>query len=356
MAHDRENGSDATRRTLLGAAMLGWTLPEAISAAHAQAPQTAAVPADAMVVTLLGTGSPSPNPARFSAATLVQAGGLNMLFDAGRGCDTRLRQIGVPLGSVAPVFLTHFHSDHTVGLPDFWMTGYIQTSYAMRRSPMVLIGPEGTKQMADGMRGAFMADIRIRMADEGTPEVATQIDARDFEPALGNRPGSEGVVYQQNGVTVTAFTVNHGPLIKPAVGYRVDYAGRSVLISGDTKFDQNIIRYGTGVDLLIHEVCDAPADVLDKLQNRAVMDHHTSPEEAGTVFKAAGPRLAAYTHIIQLTARGATNTPDVAQIEAATRRTYAGPLVVGDDLMRFVIRDDAVTIQRWNSERQAYGK
>ena len=354
MTHDRDSEADASRRALLGAALLGWILPELVSPAQAQAPQTAAVPADAMVVTLLGTGSPSPNPARFSAATLVQAGGLNMLFDAGRGCDTRLRQIGVQLGSIAPVFLTHFHSDHTVGLPDLWMTGYIQTSYAMRRSPMVLIGPEGTKQMAEGMRGAFMADIRIRMADEGTPEIATQIDARDFESALGNRPDSEGVVYEANGVTVTAFTVNHGPLIKPAVGYRVDHAGRSVLISGDTKFDQNIIRHGMGVDLLIHEVCDAPTDVLDKLQNRAVMDHHTSPEEAGTVFEAAKPKLAAYTHIIQLTARGATNTPDVAQIEAATRRTYAGPLVVGDDLTRFVINHETVAIQRWSSERQAY--
>jgi ribonuclease Z len=81
-----------------------------------------------MTVTLLGTGSPSPNPVRFSAATLVQAGGLNMLFDAGRGCTIRLRQLGVRLGSVSPVFLTHFHSDHTVGLPDIWMTGYIQTA------------------------------------------------------------------------------------------------------------------------------------------------------------------------------------------------------------------------------------
>lgn len=336
-----------SRRGVLraGAGVLGaWLAPSALPAAAWAQPAPTAV--DTMTVTLLGTGSPSPNPARFSAATLVQAGGFNMLFDAGRGCTIRLRQIGVRLGSVAPVFLTHFHSDHTVGLPDLWMTGYIQTAYAMRGAPMVLIGPEGTKHMAEGMRDAFIADVRTRMADEKTPEIATEIDAREFN--------GDGVVFEANGVKVTAFAVNHGPLIHPAYGYRVDHAGRSVLISGDTKLDEAVIRHGTGVDLLIHEVCDAPPNVLDKLQNRAVMEHHTSPEEAGTVFSRARPKLAAYTHIIQLTPRGATTAPDVAQIEAATRRTYAGPLVVGEDLMRFVIGGDSVMVQRWDAARQAY--
>ncbi len=302
-------------------------------------------PTDTITVTLLGTGSPSPNPARFSAATLVQAGGLNMLFDAGRGSTIRLRQLGVRLGSISPTFITHFHSDHTVGLPDLWMTGYIQTAYAKRSEPMLVIGPPGTKYMADTMRAAFVEDRRIRMADEKVPEIATEINARDFE---GN-----GVVYEANGVKVTAFAVNHGALIKPAYGYRVDYAGRSVLLTGDTKFDENVIKHGEGVDLLIHEVCAAPPEVLKDLNNQAVMDHHTSPEEAGTVFSRAKPKMAAYTHIIQLTARGATNEPDVAQIEAATRRTYSGPLVVGDDLTRFVI-GDTVKVQRWDPALQAY--
>jgi ribonuclease Z len=346
MANTLERTPRLSRRGVLraGFGLLGASLaPSGVSAPTWA--QSAPAAAGTMTVTLLGTGSPSPNPVRFSAATLVQAGGLNLLFDAGRGCTIRLRQLGVRLGSVAPVFLTHFHSDHIVGLPDIWMTGYIQTAYAMRSAPMVLIGPEGTKQMAEGMRAAFMADIRIRMADENTPEAATRIDARDFN--------GDGVVFEADGVKVTAFAVNHGPLIQPACGYRVDHAGRSMLISGDTKFDEAVVRHGTGVDLLLHEVCDASPDVLDRLQNRAVMDHHTSPEEAGTVFARAKPKLAAYTHIIQLTQRGATNTPDVAQIEAATRRTYSGPLVVGEDLMRFVV-GDGVAVQRWDAARQAY--
>lgn len=298
-----------------------------------------------ITVTLLGTGSPSPNPHRFSSATLVQAGGLNMVFDAGRGSTIRLRQLGVRLGSIGPVFLTHFHSDHTVGLPDLWMTGYIQTSYAKRSEPMVIIGPEGTKHMADTMRAAFVEDRKIRIADEKLPEVATEIDARDFS--------GDGVVFEAQGVKVTAFAVNHGPLIHPAFGYRVDYAGRSVLITGDTKFDEAVIKHGQGVDLLIHEVCAAAPEVLKEFNNQAVMDHHTSAEEAGTVFSKAKPKLAAYTHIIQLTAKGATNQPDITQIEAATRRTYAGPLVVGDDLTRFVI-GDTVKVQRWDLATQGY--
>ena len=303
MANDLDRTPSLPRRGALraGSGLLGAWLAPSVFPAQAWA-QSAPAAAGTMTVTLLGTGSPSPNPVRFSAATLVQAGGLDMLFDAGRGCTIRLRQLGVRLGGVSPVFLTHFHSDHTVGLPDIWMTGYIQTAYAMRSEPMVLIGPEGTKQMAEGMRAAFGADIRIRMADENTPEVATRIDAREFN--------GDGAVFEADGVKVTAFAVNHGPLIRPACGYRVDHAGRSVLISGVTKFDEAVVRYGTGVDLLLHEVCDASPDVLDRLQNRAVMDHHTSPEEAGTVFSRAKPKLAAYTHIIQSSSsrRGARRT------------------------------------------------
>ena len=332
--------AESARRRILQTGlciMAAWSLPGAAWAEEAVD--------NTITVTLLGTGSPSPNPDRFSSATLVQAGGLNMLFDAGRGATIRLRQLGIRLGSISPTFITHFHSDHTVGLPDLWMTGYIQTSYAKRSEPMVVIGPSGTKHMADTMRSAFVQDRTIRQADEKVPEVATEIIARDFT--------KDGVVFESKGVKVTAFAVNHGELIHPAYGYRVDYAGRSVLISGDTKFDESLIKHGQGVDLLVHEVCAAEPEVLKAFNNRAVMDHHTSAEEAGTVFSRAKPKMAAYSHIIQLTERGAMNQPDTAQIETATRRTYSGPLTVGDDLTRFVI-GDTVKVQRWDKLTRGY--
>ena len=119
-------------------------------------------------VTLLGSGIPVPQPDRFGPATLVEAGGQKLLFDAGRGATVRLFQLHVPLREVGPLFLTQFHSDHTTGIPDIWLSG------------------------------------------------------------------------------VTAFEVDHGDLIKPAYGYRIDYDRRSVVISGDTRFNQNVIKYGTG--------------------------------------------------------------------------------------------------------------
>ncbi len=292
-----------------------------------------------MTVTLLGTGTPEPRHDRFGPATLVQAGGLNFVFDTGRGIPIRLSQLGISMGRIDAVFITHYHSDHLNGLSDFWTAGYLGMPWGTRARPMELWGPTGTmygptgaKRVAAAMRETFRDDVGIRMADEKVKEVATQIDAHDFP---GDR---DGVILERNGVRVTAFQVNHGPLIKPAVGYRIDCAGHSVLISGDTKFDENVIAHGEGVDLLIHEVAAFPAPLLATPLVRAVFDHHTSPEQAGIVFARAKPKLAAYTHIViapPLDVRGVINL---------TRKNYKGPLVVRVDLMRFAVATE-VTVQ-----------
>ncbi len=291
-----------------------------------------------IVVTLLGTGSPNPNPTRFGPATLVQAGGLDLLFDAGRGCPVRLAQCGVPMGRVAAVFLTHFHSDHVNGLADVWMTSYIPPAWGGRRGPLRLFGPPGTARMAHHLREAFADDIRIRMADERVPEEATRIEAQDF-PAAG------GVVLEEAGVRVTAFEVDHGVHIQPAVGFRIDHAGRSVLLSGDTKPHPNVLAHGAGVDLLVHEVCALPAALAGNPVSMAIAGHHTSPEEAGTIFASTRPKMAAYTHIVQIAAPGVAPVP-LEGIEAETRRAYDGPLVVGEDLMRLTVTARGVAVDR----------
>jgi len=277
---DRGAGS-ATRRNILagaGVAMVGWETAPDLS--ELLIPETrAAIPApskDEMAVTLLGTGTPVASPDRFGPATLVEAGGLTLLFDTGRGVTIRLNQLDIPFGKgIDAIFLTHYHSDHVNGLPDIWMVGYLPGPRAGRVKPMrlwgptgQLYGPTGVSRIAKNLMEAFSDDIRIRMADEHVPEAATQIEAHDF--------GSDGVIFDQDGVKVTAFEVNHGPLIKPAFGYRVDHAGRSVAISGDTKFNENVIKYGTGVDLLIHEVCVMPAALANNAVVQRIMDHHTS--------------------------------------------------------------------------------
>jgi ribonuclease Z len=235
-----------------------------------------------IVVTLLGTGSPEPTPTRFGPATLIQAGGLTLLFDAGRGVTVRLYQLGISSGKgIDAVFLTHYHSDHVDGLPDLWMTGYIFGPFGSRSRPLQLWGPSdgkepsGAARIAKGLTEAFSDDARIREADEHIPPIATRIEARDFQP--------DRVVFDESGVKVTAFTVNHGDLIKPSVGYRIDYGSRSVTLSGDTKFSENLIKFASGTDLLIHEVfAISPQSATPQL--KPVADHHTSPEQAAAVF------------------------------------------------------------------------
>lgn len=223
------------------AVMLGFTLLTSIDAPAVAASEKAA-DKPVMSVTLLGTGSPVPLTDRFGPSTLVEAGGRKFLFDAGRGAPIRLAQLGIPLGAITGVFLTHFHSDHLNGLPDVWMTSFIPVGFGNRSQPMKLWGPVGTAAIGKGMRSTFSDDIRIRTADEHVTDEATQIAVSEFN--------ADGVIYNEDGVRVTAFKVNHGELIHPSYGYRVDYQGHSVLISGDTKYEPNIVKNGHGLDLL----------------------------------------------------------------------------------------------------------
>ena len=323
---------------VLGAAVLGL-------GGHAvRAAGEAGSNATAMTVTLLGTGSPVPLTDRYGPSTLVEAGGRKFLFDAGRGAPMRLAQLGIPLGEITGVFLTHFHSDHLNGLPDFWMTSYVPVAFGARSQPMKLWGPEGTVLIGERMRAAFADDIRIRMADAHVKELATQIDVKEFN--------ADGVVYDEGGVRVTAFKVNHGELIHPSYGYRVDYQGHSVLISGDTKYEPNIIKNGQGLDLLIHEVCAVPAEMAERPNIKQVINHHTSPQEAGKIFTQTRPKMAAYTHLVLLGDR--KHAPlGPKDLEQQTRETYSGPLTVGEDLTRFEI-GDGVRVRTWDAGKQAY--
>ena len=299
---------------------------------------------DSIVVTLLGTGTPEPDPHRFGAATLVEAGGLRFLFDAGRGAAIRLNQLKIPLGSIESVLLTHFHSDHVVGLPDVWLMGFINPFFGNRKGALRVVGPTGTKRFIDHLEQAYSDDVKIRIADQKIEPANTKISATEF--------ATDGVIFDRNGVKITAFAVDHGELIKPAYGYRVDYAGKSVLLSGDTKYDENLIRYGAGADLVIHEVGEAPDGMKDLPFIKDIMAHHTTAEECGRVFAKIAPKLAVYTHLVLLSG---PKFPPIshAELEARTRKTYSGPLVIGDDLTRFVVAEQ-VTMMRWNPQTARY--
>ena len=163
-------------------------------------------------VTLLGTGNPRPVMSRFGPSILVEAGKEKLVFDCGRGASQRLDQLKIPFSEITALFLTHLHSDHTVGIPDLWLTGWVMG----RTTPLAVWGPEGTKAMMQHLQEAYVFDIHIRRdVDTKLPGAGAEIVAQDIE---------EGVVYNSAGVKVTAFLVDHGE-IKPAFGYRVDYGG-----------------------------------------------------------------------------------------------------------------------------------
>lgn len=283
-------------------------------------------------VTLLGTGTPRPLIDRFGPSTLIQTDKETLLFDCGRGVAQRIWQLQIPLRQVSDLFLTHLHSDHLVGIPDFWLTGWLPTNYGGRKTPLRVWGPVGTKEMMSSLEKAFQPDYRIRIEDEKLPPEAFPVIAQDIK---------EGVVYEKNGIKITAFEADHfpGKDIEPCFGYRIDYAGRSVVISGDTRFSENLLSFSKGADVLIYEVAAAKEELLKtSVATQRIIDHHTSPEEAGKVFSRVKPKLAVYYHLV-LVASNTIKPPTVEDLITMTRKTYSGPLEVGEDLMVIEVGD-----------------
>lgn len=283
---------------------------------------------DIFRVTLLGTGAPPPVLNRFGPSTLVEVGGKKFQFDAGRGALQRLFQLKIPFGDIDGMFLTHHHSDHLVGFTDLWLTGWIGRPWGKRTRPLKLWGPEGTHQMAEHLPLAFATDIRVR-AHSYDPE-GVKLESTEFE---------EGVVYDEDGITITAFQVDHGGEQLAAYGYRIDYDGHSVVLSGDTTYNENLISHSQNVDLLVHEVTHGMGKGMEQANLERIRRNHTIPEDAGKVFSRTKPKLAAYTHILLF--GGATSD----DLIPATRGTYDGPLIVGEDLMQFTIGDEVEVTQ-----------
>ncbi len=283
-------------------------------------------------VTLLGTGG---GPAsgnrdgllkRMSAMTLIEAGGRVLLVDAGRGVVQRLAALGRPyFRRVDYLFLTHLHSDHVTGIPDLFLTGAVLG----RQAPLRVWGPPGTANLVDHLVEAFAYDLEYR---ENRRRKRARMIAREI---------GEGVIELGDGLVLTAFAVDHtppGPQGRasgdyPALGYRLDFAGRSVVISGDTRPSENLVKHAAGADLLIHEVQLARPGRRGGAagrRRRPGRSHHTTAREAAALFARIKPKLAVYSHLIMRRAE-----PE--ELIRRTRQTYSGRLVVGRDLMAFEI-------------------
>jgi len=178
---------------------------------------------EAIRVTLLGTGSPEPSPNRFGPSTLIEVGEEKLLFDVGRGATIRLAQAKVSLTNIT-VFLTHLHSDHINGLGDLWTSGYMYP--VLNEKPLKIFGPTGIAELTSGLKKAFQPDIDIRSVEMSKLGQPFHLSGANFDPT---EVKNDGVIFNKGGVKVTAIRVNHAE--NKAFGYRVDYNGKSVVIS-----------------------------------------------------------------------------------------------------------------------------
>jgi ribonuclease Z len=282
----------------------------------------ASVAAALFQIILLGTGNPRPEMDRFGPSILVEAGEHRILIDCGRGATQRLFQRDTPLGSVETVLFTHLHSDHVTGFPDFWLTGWMFG----RTQPLHVWGPAGTTAMVRNLERAYAFDVHMRHIDEGLPAAGATIVSRDT---------GEGVVVKTpDGLRITAFLVDHGP-VKPALGYRVEYGGYVAVFSGDTRPSDNLVKHAKGVDVLVHEVLSPEverrrAKMTDPHAIEQVIAHHTTAEDAGKLFARIRPRLAVFSHIVPSVATEADVLPEA-------RKNYDGRMVFGVDRMAIKI-------------------
>jgi ribonuclease BN (tRNA processing enzyme) len=282
---------------------------------HANAQPGLPSRADSTVIITLGTGTPRPIPEIMGPATAVVVGKRVFLFDAGTGIERRLAGAQLPINGVEALFLTHLHSDHVLGLGDLvftsWMFG--------RNHPFAVFGPTGTNAMLDHLYQAFAVDIKERETDYGVAG-GYRVNARELTP---------GVVYDSGGVRVTAFRVEHGEL--EAFGYRIDTPTRSIVISGDTRPSEALIRMATGVDVLIHEVIPAGQVQLGNRPNvdwaKYIAGHHTTSIQLGELAARAKPKLLVVSHN--------TRRESSEQVLANIRRAYNGHVVIAEDLQRF---------------------
>jgi ribonuclease Z len=188
--------------------------------------------------------------------------------------------------------------------------------------------------MMSHLKAAYAFDIGIRRdVDERFPAAGIEVDAVDLQ---------SGASFELDGVKVTAFAVDHG-VVKPAYGYRIDHAGRSVVFSGDTRPSRALVENARGVDVLIHEVIVPSVEMMrsavaDATKVRRIIEHHTTPEDAGKIFAEVKPRLAVYSHIVPSPAAEK-------DLVGPTRKTYSGPLAVGYDLMSISI-GEKITVEK----------
>ena len=276
-------------------------------------------------VLLLGTGSPVPDPDRACSSTMVLAGDRYVLVDSGRGSAVRMGQ--TRLLNPDLLLYTHFHSDHITDFGEVMMNRF---GFAGADYPLRVIGPPGVKRMTDGILDSYAMDLQYRMDhhDWAVNEAGYKIDLTETEPC---------VVYDEAGLKITMFEVDHRPVV-PAVGYKFEYKGQSVVISGDTIKVPRMTEMAEGCDILVHEVMSrqmiemAIRGVKDKRMVKEftdVLNYHTMTDEVAEIARDARVKKLVLTHMVP----SPGNHVMEHLFTQGMNKIYKGPIKVGQDLM-----------------------
>jgi len=292
---------------------------------------------DGLYAGLCGSGGPLPDINRVESCVAVIAGDHLYIVDAGAGSARNAALMGLQTGKIEAIFLTHFHSDHIADLGEFMLQRWAMGS---NREPVDVIGPTGVENVVEGFNRAYELDADYRVAHHG-PETVPPSGAggRAKVFTLSAEPEASAVIVEKDGVKITAFKVNHEP-VSPAVGYRFDYKGRSLVISGDTAPCASLLRYAAGADVLLHDALQpamvkmihdlagySPTPSLAKI-TADIPGYHSSPEEAASTANAANVKQLVLYHIVP-------PLPPVlnGMFLGDSLKFYSGPTTIGEDGM-----------------------
>jgi ribonuclease Z len=266
-------------------------------------------------ITLLGTGSPLPNPDRAGPATLVRAGDATLLVDCGRGVVMRLTAAGVlPMG-LSAVLLTHLHSDHITDLNDIITTHWVMNPSA---APLAVYGPPGTQAVIDALLEMLGPDQQYRLDHHADLNERPQVEVTEVAP---------GDTFTVAGVTVVVGETDHRP-VHPTVGFRVEHGGRSAVLAGDTVPCASLDELCAGADLYVQTVIRADLVQLVPSQRlQDILDYHSSVEQAAQTATRAGVGTLVLTHYVPPMQPGQED-----EWRAIAAAHFSGPIVLGDDL------------------------
>ncbi len=261
---------------------------------------------DGLHVYVCGSGSPLPDADRAGPCLAVLAGSQAFIFDSGSGSIRKLGRMGFPMPRIQAMFLTHLHSDHIDGLGEALLQAWVAGG---RSVPLPVYGPAGTDTVLAGFRSAYELDEGYRVAHHG-PKVVTPGGFGGTASIINLPDGTDSqVVYDQGGVKITVIRVNHAP-IAPAFGYRIDYKGRALTLSGDTVYSPSFVAASKGADLMLHEalnkkmVAAMGAKLAERGQARTaqimsdIQNYHASPEDAARSAKEAGVQALVLYHLV----------------------------------------------------------